>query len=162
MAVQAVEVANADRMMIRAAASDKGLEVSFADGRSGVIPFADIAEINDLSKLARIELPNPYEIHLQTVEGESIELPWDFARHFCEPGYRLRIEGVATSGRRSMGQRVRQVRESRSMTQDDLARSAGIGRVTLVRIENGQRSPRYETLVRLTQALGIAAAELLS
>ena len=47
------------------------------------------------------------------------------------------------------------------MTQEQLATAAGIGRVTLVRIENGERSPRYETLVALGGALGRPVGELL-
>lgn len=47
------------------------------------------------------------------------------------------------------------------MTQERLASEAGIGRVTLVRIENGEQSPRYETLVALAEALKRPPAELL-
>ncbi|MBA7589090.1 hypothetical protein ES708_31165 [subsurface metagenome] len=39
------------------------------------------------------------------------------------------------------------------MTQSELAEAAGIGRVTQVRIENGEQSPRYETLAAIAQAL---------
>lgn len=85
MAIKAAEVANADRMMIRAAASDKGLEVSFADGRSRLIEFDEIPEIHEFSRLTGIELPNPYEIRLRNIEGETAELPWDFARHSATP-----------------------------------------------------------------------------
>ncbi len=40
------------------------------------------------------------------------------------------------------------------MTEEDLAAAAGIGRVTLVRIESGGQLPRYETMVALAGALG--------
>ncbi len=39
------------------------------------------------------------------------------------------------------------------MTQSELAVAAKIGRVTEVRIENGEQSPRYKTLVAIAQAL---------
>jgi len=48
------------------------------------------------------------------------------------------------------------------MTQEELATAAGIGRVILVRIENGELSPRYETLVALAGALGHPVVELLT
>ena len=38
-----------------------------------------------------------------------------------------------------------------SMTQVQLANAAGIGRVTLVRIENGSYSPRFHTLDALNR-----------
>jgi len=41
------------------------------------------------------------------------------------------------------------------------ALNAGIGRVTLVRIEKGEQSPRYETLIALSRALGLPLADVL-
>ncbi len=162
MAVKSVDVANADRMMARVEVAEAGLDVAFVDGRHGLVPFTEIPEIGKLSNLDSIELPNPYEIHLKSNGGETAELPWDFVRHFCHPGYREKVEQVAAAGRRSFGNRLRALRESRNFTQQQLADAAGIGRITLVRIEGGQRSPRYETLVRLANALEIQPAELMA
>ena len=47
------------------------------------------------------------------------------------------------------------------MTQVGLARAAEIGRVTLVRLENGEQSPRFKTLKAVADALGIETPELL-
>lgn len=93
--------------------------------------------------------------------GATAEIPWDFARHYCDPSYRPRVETVAAAGRQSIGSRIRSLREAARMTQEELSSRAGIGRVTLVRIEKGEQSPRYETLVALSRALGIPLAELL-
>jgi len=49
---------------------------------------------------------------------------------------------------------VRALREAAGLTQEALAAAAGIGRVTLVRLEGGEQSPRYETLLALATALG--------
>jgi DNA-binding XRE family transcriptional regulator len=156
----AVLVKNADRMMTSASPLKKGIEVVFADGCRGLIPFTDIPEIGGLSNLAHIELPNPYEIILHNSQGETTELPWDFARHHCDSSYRRRVEVVAAAGRQLIGRRIRQLREAARMTQGELAAMAGIGRVTLVRIERGEQSPRYETLVALARAMGQPVAEL--
>ncbi|HLE82553.1 MAG TPA: helix-turn-helix transcriptional regulator [Dehalococcoidia bacterium] len=43
---------------------------------------------------------------------------------------------------RCLGGRIRQLRDAARMTQEEPATAAGIGRVALVRIENGDRSPR--------------------
>ncbi len=45
---------------------------------------------------------------------------------------------------------------------NEVAAAAGVGRVTLVRIESGDQSPRYETLVALAGALGRPVADLLA
>ncbi|MBI4288657.1 MAG: helix-turn-helix transcriptional regulator [Chloroflexi bacterium] len=158
----AVLVRNADRMMTSANPLKEGIELSFADGCTGIIPFADIPDIGDLASLSAIELPNPYEVILRSAGGKAVELPWDFVRHYCDVSYRPRMEAVAARGRQSIGSRIRELRKTAHMSQRDLATAAGIGRVTLVRIENGEQSPRYETLVALAHGLGRPLAELLS
>ena len=159
--MNAVLVRNADRMMTSASPLKDGIEIAFADGCRGLIPFADLPEINDLSDIANIELPNPYAVVLRNAQGETVELPWDFARHYCDSSYQPRVEAVALAGRQTIGGRIRRLRESSGMTQEVLARGAGIGRVTIVRIESGDQSPRYETLVSLAQALGMPIQALL-
>ena len=155
-----VLVANADRMMTAASPQQNGIELTFADGASGLIPFADIAEIGDASNLDSIELPNPYVIVLKNPAGEDAEIPWDFARHYCDASYRSRVEAVGADSRQSIGGRIRSLRAEAGMTQQQLASRAGIGRVTLVRIEKGEQSPRYETLVALAKAMGGSFGEL--
>jgi hypothetical protein len=54
----------------------EGVRVTFADGRSGVIPFADLPEIGDAYKVKSIELPNPYELVLTYSGGAKHEIPW--------------------------------------------------------------------------------------
>jgi len=157
----AVLVRNADRMMTAAALKRNGIHLTFADGCRGVIPFADLPEIGDRSNLESIELPNPYTVMLRSRKGTIAEVPWDFARHYCDPSYRPRVETVAAAGRQSIGGRIRRLREAAGVTQEELSSSAGIGRVTLVRIEKAEQSPRYETLVALSRALGLPLAELL-
>ena len=154
-------VKNANRMMTSANALKEGIELVFADGRRGLIPFAHIPGIRELSSLAQIELPNPYEIVLRNSKGETVELPWDFARHYSDASYRPKVEAVALAGRKAIGARIRKLRESAGLTQETLAHAANIGRVTLVRIEIGAQSPRIETLVSLARALGRPTQELL-
>jgi len=148
-------------MMTSATLRPEGIEVAFADGHRGLVPFSAIPEITSGAVLVSMEIASPYEITLRPAQGEAVELPWDFVRHYCDPGYRPRVEAVGTAGRQSIGSRIRELRESAGMTQDHLARAAGIGRVTLVRIERGEQSPRYETLTGLASALGIPVSGLL-
>lgn len=79
---------------------------------------------------------------LSDSRGARHEVPWDFARHYCDPSYRPRVEAIAERGRLSPGERVREMRTAAGMTQAQLASAAGIGRVTLVRLESGEQSPR--------------------
>ena len=156
-----VLVKNANRMMTTASLLDDGIELSFADGLKGLIPYAEVPEVKTREGISGLELPNPYEMVLQTADGENVEIPWDFARHYCDASYRPTIEAIAALGRQAIGERVRRYRESAGFTQEALARAAEIGRVTLVRLEHGEQSPRFKTLKAVADALGMDAPDLL-
>ncbi len=158
--MSAVLVKNAERMMTSAEILEEGIKIAFADGQTGVVPFAEISEGDVRENIVSVELPNLYEVVLNTNSGGIIELPWDFVRHYCDSSYRPRVEAVALAGRQVIGNRIRQLRKSTGLTQQALSRLANIGRVTLVRIETGEQSPRYETMVSLAQALGRPLEEL--
>ena len=153
-------VKNADQLLNSARTLPHGIEVAFADGRSGVIPFDDIRGI-DRERLAGVELPSQHVLILRDTDGEPVDIPWDFARHYCDPAYRERSEAAASRGRSRMGSRLRDLRKQAGMTQQQLADAAGIARVTLVRIENGSYSPRFRTLDALAQALNQPVTHLL-
>ena len=159
--MEAVLVKNANRMMTVASLLEDGIELSFADGSKGLIPYADVPEIKERAAVSSLELPNPYEMVLGTAYGEQVEIPWDFARHYCDASYRPTIEAIAMRGRQTVGERIRHFRESAGLTQEGLAQAADIGRVTLVRLEKGEQTPRFKTLDAIAKALGIRVPELL-
>ena len=159
--MEAVLVKNANRMMTVASLLEDGIELSFADGSKGLIPYADVPEIKERAAVSSLELPNPYEMVLGTAYGEQVEIPWDFARHYCDASYRPTIEAIAMRGRQTVGRRIRHFRASAGLTQEGLAQAADIGRVTLVRLEKGEQTPRFKTLDAIAKALGIRVPELL-
>ena len=97
------------------------------DGSSGLIPFSDLPEVAEGNGLKDLELPTPYEMILITVSGERSEVPWDFARHYCDPTHRPRIEAQARQARESLGGHIRERREAAGLTQMVLSSRAGIG-----------------------------------
>lgn len=151
-------VNGADRMVTGARLTADGLYVRFADDREGVIPFADL----DLpSEPDHVTLPAPYAIEIHLVDGRVEEVPWDFARHFTDAGYRARSEAAGEHGRRVFGERLRALRSERGITQGALAARAKVNRVTIARFEAGARLPRYQTLVALADGLGVPIDRLL-
>jgi transcriptional regulator with XRE-family HTH domain len=63
----------------------------------------------------------------------------------------------------SIGERLEHARRRRSLTQEELARAAGVQVVTVSRIENNRQKsePRLSTIRKLAEALGVEAEWLL-
>ena len=142
--------------------SEEGVQATFADGYSGTVPFRDLPELGSLARIRAVEVPNPYEIILTTTQDLTVELPWDFVRHYCDPGYRPRMELIANLERQALGRRVRGLRESAGLTQKALSQAAGIARITLVRLENGKHAPKLETLKSVATVLERPVEDLLT
>lgn len=56
---------------------------------------------------------------------------------------------------KAFGQRVREVRVEKGMTQEQLAEAAGLHPTFVSNIERGYRVPTIPTLLRMSQALGV-------
>lgn len=63
--------------------------------------------------------------------------------------------GARDFDKRNIGERIRELRRRRGMTQRELAEASGIGESALRSYELGVRCPRSEYLVLLASALGV-------
>ena len=59
-----------------------------------------------------------------------------------------------------IGRSVREQRVKRFMTQEQLARTAGISLRQVVRIERNEVEPRFATILKLAEGLGVEPSEL--
>jgi transcriptional regulator with XRE-family HTH domain len=59
----------------------------------------------------------------------------------------------------TFGERLRDLREARGLTQADLADRAGLTRVGLGNIERGERVPGWDTVQAICAALGVSCVE---
>lgn len=60
-----------------------------------------------------------------------------------------------------MGQKLKQIRETKKMTQADVATKANITINYYARIERGEENPSFEILKGLTTALKVKSSEIL-
>jgi DNA-binding XRE family transcriptional regulator len=148
-------------MMTAATLTQSGLEVTFADGRRGVIPVDAVFSGRGVPAVEDLKIPNPFVVQIFLHGQETVEIPWDFARHYCDPTYAARVEQRRETGQALLGKRIQRLREAMGLSQEGLARRAGVGRLMVARLEKGKLSPRHETLAALSMALGIGLAELL-
>ncbi len=56
-----------------------------------------------------------------------------------------------------IGEKIRSIRVSRGVTQEDLAKKTGLSRSTIVNFERGKRIPRIDDLMKIAGALGVEA-----
>ena len=61
-----------------------------------------------------------------------------------------------------VGQRIRQLRDERGISQEVLAGLADIDRSNISRIESGRAEPGLRTVQRIAAALGVKLTDLLS
>lgn len=62
--------------------------------------------------------------------------------------------------RRAIGDRIREVRGERKLSQQRLAELAGMERQAVNRIEQGHQSPIVDNLIRIAEALNVPLADL--
>jgi transcriptional regulator with XRE-family HTH domain len=60
-----------------------------------------------------------------------------------------------------IGQRLREMREARKLSQGDIERRTGLFRSYISRVENGHNVPTVQTLEKYAQAFGVPVYELL-
>lgn len=61
-----------------------------------------------------------------------------------------------------MGYKIKEIRQQKKITQEELAEAAGVTRVTICNLENGtQKDVKVGNLKKIANALGVEVAELL-
>jgi transcriptional regulator with XRE-family HTH domain len=65
------------------------------------------------------------------------------------------------SNEKRLGQRIREIRKERRMSQTELAQKAGVALMTISRLERGEHDPHMRTLSRITRSLGVPLIELI-
>ncbi len=72
------------------------------------------------------------------------------------------IEDGPQAASAAFGQRLRQLRDERGMSQDALAHATDIHSTAIGRMERGAREPRLTTILRLARGLGVVPGDLLN
>lgn len=62
----------------------------------------------------------------------------------------------------ALGAAVREIREQRGLTQQQLADKAGVASTFLSDIERGVRNPSWSTVLGIAKALGVKPSELVA
>ena len=63
---------------------------------------------------------------------------------------------------KQFGERVRELRLAKGLSQEELAFKSGVHRTYLGGIERGERNPALRNIAAIAEALGVSLSELLS
>ncbi len=137
--------------------------VTFDSGKEYSFPRSAL-DIDDGSELASVRVDRKrFFFHVTQTSGNRYEVPWDRVLHEAEPSYRF-FRGRATRAKKAqeIGTTIRKMREEKGVTQEALARAAGMIRANLSRIEASKHRPTLETIERIATALKVPVADLIA
>ena len=144
---------NADRHLEEVALSTDGRRVIFLfeNGEGYSIARKDLPR-DDGTPITSIQIfDHRGAVALVQASGETYDLPWDSIKHYAHGGRQKK---------QTIGLILKKLRGERGLTQENLAKAAGLSRVHLTRLENGISTPTLTTLLKLTHILGVLPKEL--
>lgn len=144
-------------------ALDSVLCLRFGDGLERAVLWADLpfARQLGLDPVAASPGPGGESVVLVDKAGKEIDVSAISLRAALDEEYRVRLQSVDDDERKAVGAKIRAVRESASLSQQELSRRSGIAQESLSRIETGRRDPRLGTLQRLARGMGLSLDQLM-
>jgi DNA-binding XRE family transcriptional regulator len=139
---------------------DDRFSVTFDSGKEYSFPRSSL-EVDDGSEVVKIEVDRRrFFFRVRQASGNRYEIPWDRVLHEAEPSYRY-FRGRRTKTTHEVGATIRRLRETKGMTQEELADAVGMMRNNISRIEAAKHRPTLETLERIAKALRVSVADLI-
>jgi DNA-binding XRE family transcriptional regulator len=142
---------SADQRIVRTRmVSEKEIEVLFLDGEV----FSLL--VDDKHDWSRVGVaPDRRYLIVPRSDGQSDTIPWDAIRR---PDGLLDEE---TRTQRRLAETLRNLRKEADLTQAEAARTSGLARQTIIRLEKAGNYPGLKTLRALAKAYGLTVEELL-
>jgi DNA-binding XRE family transcriptional regulator len=137
--------------------------VTFDSGKEYSFPRSAL-DIDDGSEVVSVRVERKrFFFYVTQISGNRYEVPWDRVLHEAEPSYPY-FRGRATRNKKAqeIGTTIRKLREGKGITQEALARAAGMIRANLSRIEASKHRPTLETIERIAIALKVRVADLIA
>jgi len=142
---------------------DNQFIVTFDSGKEYSFPRSAL-ETDDGSEVVSVGVDRKrFFFHVAQLSGNRYEVPWDRVLHEAEPSYPyFRGRATRTKKGQQIGTTIRKLREEKRITQEKLARAAGMIRANLSRIEASKHRPTLETIERIATALKVPVADLIA
>jgi DNA-binding XRE family transcriptional regulator len=143
---------------------DDTLWLEFGDGleravKWSTLPFAARLTIRPASASVRDQ---GEAVLLADADGNEVDIDAEVLRSSVDPVFGTAMDGRDRAERVAVGARLREIREERGLSQEQVQALSGIAQETLSRIENGHRDPRMDTLRKLAAGLSMDVPDLLA
>lgn len=129
------------------------LTVDFADGTTARVKVEDLLAGRDAAPEWDRVTHDTYELRVPT-KGDDLEIPWDVIRSLTDPAFEQYLTDRAAESARSIGARIRKLREAQLLTEGELAERAGMPPDRLSRIEAGIDGIYLPDLEPIVTAMG--------
>ena len=123
-------------------------------GRVAWLLTSHTDEHREPEALISMDLTSQFEHHVRPFRSRPSRPFLSHAKPGCLP------DKMALA--QQLGQGVQMLRKTKEMTQAQVAEAVGVSSDEISRIERGAREPRFDTIERLAEALGVDARDLFS
>lgn len=149
---------------IRYSESDQSLWIEFADGLRHGLPWS-LLRLQDVEPALRPETvrvgEHPDTIEITKTDGEVFELDSAAVRSILDQKHRRVTYAIAEAATWTLGERLKAYRESKGVSQTDLAARSGLTQEMISNLERGKHQPRFDTLEKYAKGLRVPIAVLL-
>lgn len=150
-------------MLVNVDEENRKLYLLFGDAQYLCVPVERIERAGRpvTFDLRHVELVDPYLLCLGTKEGTSEELPSDYLRYLADPAFARVQQEQDEASRLAFGRHLRSLRKRAKLSQKELAKRAGVSRLMISRLEQGEKHASIDLLRSLAKALGLPLVALL-
>ncbi|HEY7768452.1 helix-turn-helix transcriptional regulator [Longimicrobium sp.] len=149
---------------VRYSRSDHSLWIAFGDGLSGSVQPRDIGFDDPLELCLETATVAPYHSGVQVLDrgGDLVDIDGGSLRAVLDGAFAQKILLQAESSNRQIGERLKGHRLTAGVTQVQLAERSGLDQAIISKLERGKHQPRWDTIQRYANGLGVAPESLLA
>jgi DNA-binding XRE family transcriptional regulator len=139
------------------------LWLEFSDGLVGSVAIVDLTGEDTKLRLETAVVASDFNaIEVLDVNGELFHIDAATARALIDSKFsETVIQAAAERSRRTLGDHLRTARLARRVTQTELALATGLEQSLISKLERGKHQPRFDTLEKYAEGLGMTVSDLL-
>jgi DNA-binding XRE family transcriptional regulator len=149
---------------VRYSVDEDRLWVCFGDGHKASLPWKNLGLTGVspalLPKTAAISKDHD-SIQVLRQDGSIFDIDSVAVRALVDKAARQSIQEASVQNAQELGHLLRESRRAQGKTQLEVSRLSGLEQALISKLENGRHRPRFDTLRRYSEALGLTVAEML-